>query len=80
MKRPRFGLQARFLCVAAAAVLVVIAIVAVLLARQAAAQRELLQASSSVVSQVFDDSVREQGTSLATSLAKDFAYTGRFTG
>ena len=69
MKRPRFGLQARFLCVAAAAVLVVIAIVAVLLARQAAAQRELLQASSSVVSQVFDDSVREQGTSLATSLA-----------
>ena len=69
MKRPRVGLQARFLCVAAAAVLVVIAIVAVLLARQAAAQRELLQASSSVVSQVFDDSVREQGTSLATSLA-----------
>lgn len=69
MKRPRFGLQARFLCVAAGAVLVVIAIVAVLLARQAAAQRELLQASSSVVSQVFDDSVREQGTSLATSLA-----------
>ncbi|MGX9719793.1 putative bifunctional diguanylate cyclase/phosphodiesterase [Stenotrophomonas acidaminiphila] len=69
MKRPRFGLQARFLCVAGAAVLVVIAIVAVLLARQAAAQRELLQASSSVVSQVFDDSVREQGTSLATSLA-----------
>ncbi len=69
MKRPRFGLQARFLCVAAAAVLVVIAIVAVLLARQAAAQRELLQASSSVVSQVFDDSVREQGASLATSLA-----------
>ncbi|WHL20298.1 putative bifunctional diguanylate cyclase/phosphodiesterase [Stenotrophomonas acidaminiphila] len=69
MKPPRFGLQARFLCVAAGAVLVVIAIVAVLLARQAAAQRELLQASSSVVSQVFDDSVREQGTSLATSLA-----------
>jgi len=69
MKRPRFGLQARFLCVAAGAVLVVIAIVAVLLARQAAAQRELLQASSSVGSQVFDDSVREQGTSLATSLA-----------
>ena len=29
MKRPRFGLQARFLCVAAGAVLVVIAIVAV---------------------------------------------------
>ncbi len=70
MKRPRFGLQARFLCVAGGAVLVVIAIVAVLLARQAAAQRELLQASGGVVSQVFDHSVREQGTSLATSLAE----------
>lgn len=69
MKRPRFGLQARFLCVAGGAVLLVIAIVAVLLARQAAAQRELLQASGGVVSQVFDDSVREQGASLATSLA-----------
>ncbi|MQP76276.1 EAL domain-containing protein [Stenotrophomonas sp. MYb238] len=70
MKRPRFGLQARFLCVAGGAVLVVVAIVAILLARQAAAQRELLQASSGVVSQVFDRSVREQGTSLATSLAE----------
>jgi len=70
MKRPRFGLQARFLCVAGGAVLVVIAIVAILLARQTAAQRELLQASSGVVSQVFDRSVREQGTSLANSLAE----------
>ncbi|WP_433851292.1 putative bifunctional diguanylate cyclase/phosphodiesterase [Stenotrophomonas nitritireducens] len=70
MKRPRFGLQARFLCVAGGAVLVVIAIVAILLARQAAAQRELLQASSGVVSQVFDRSVREQGASLANSLAE----------
>jgi len=70
MKRPRFGLQARFLCVAGGAVLVVIAIVAILLARQAAAQRELLQASSGVVSQMFDRSVREQGTSLANSLAE----------
>ncbi len=70
MKRLRFGLQARFLCVAGGAVLVVLAIVAMLLARQAAAQRELLQASGSVVSQVFDRSVRDQGTSLATSLAE----------
>ncbi|MCL7713897.1 putative bifunctional diguanylate cyclase/phosphodiesterase [Stenotrophomonas mori] len=69
MKRPHFGLQARFLCAAGGAVLVVIAIVVVLLARQAAAQRELLQASGSVVSQVFDHSVREQGRSLAESLA-----------
>ena len=69
MKRLRFGLQARYLCAAAGAVMVVLAMVAVLLARQAATQRELLQASAGVVGQMFDRSVRDQGESLATSLA-----------
>jgi len=69
MKPVRFGLQARFLCGAAGAVLVVVAMVTVLLTRQAATQRELLQASGGVVSGVFDRSVREQGTSLASALA-----------
>jgi len=69
MKPLRFGLQARFLCVAAAVMLVVVAIVAALLAGQAATQREVLRASNGVVDQVFDRSAREQGTALATSLA-----------
>ncbi len=70
MKRWRFGLQARFLSVVAATMLVVALIVAVLLARQTATQREVLRASGGVVSQVFDRSVREQGISLANSLAE----------
>ncbi|MGB3393840.1 MAG: EAL domain-containing protein [Stenotrophomonas sp.] len=70
MKPLRFGLQARFLCVAAAVMLVVVAIIAALLAGQAATQREVLRASNHVVEQMFDRSAREQGTALATSLAE----------
>ena len=70
MKPIRFGLQARFLFVAAAAMLVVVAIVAAVLAGQAATQREVLRTSDNVVSQVFDRSARTQGTALATALAE----------
>ena len=70
MKPIRFGLQARFLFVAAAAMLVVVAILAAVLAGQAATQREVLRTSDNVVSQVFDRSARTQGTALATALAE----------
>ena len=70
MKPIRFGLQARFLCVAAAAMLVVVAIVAAVLAGQAATQREVLRTSDNVISQLFDRSARTQGTALAMALAE----------
>lgn len=66
---PRFGLQARFLLLAAGALLVVILIVALMVMRQASAQREMLHTSSQVVSDVFDQGVRERGTALADALA-----------
>jgi len=69
MKRIGLGLQARFLLAMAGALLVVGAIVALLLARQALNQREVLRVSGAVVSQVFDQRLRDQGISLAESLA-----------
>ncbi len=69
MRRLFFGLQARFLLAAASAMLVVVVLVGLMLTRQAAAQREVLHNSREVVSEVFDQSVRERGTALAASLA-----------
>jgi len=69
MSTPRFGLQARFLAASAVVLLVVVAIVGLMLVRQAAAQREALRNSGEVLSQVFDQGVRERGTALANALA-----------
>lgn len=69
MSSPRFGLQARFLLASGTALLVVLAIVALMLVRQSAAQREALRNSGEVLSQVFDQGVRERGTALANALA-----------
>ncbi|MEN5207636.1 EAL domain-containing protein [Stenotrophomonas terrae] len=69
MKMPRFGLQARFALASGAALLVVLLIVSFMLVRQAAAQREALRNSDEVLSQVFDQGVRERGAALANALA-----------
>ncbi len=69
MRQLFFGLQARFLLAVGCALLVVMVLVGLMLTRQAAAQREVLHNSREVVSQVFDQSVRERGTALASSLA-----------
>jgi diguanylate cyclase (GGDEF)-like protein len=70
MNTPRFGLRARFMLAAGGALLVVLLLVVLMLTRQAAVQKEVLRSSGEVVSQVFDQSVRERGTALANALAE----------
>ena len=69
MKRARFGLQGHFLLVSAVALSMVLAIVVLLLQRQSALQRETDKASRDVIHELYEQSLRDRGQSLAKMLA-----------
>lgn len=73
MKRPRIGLQARFALAILLAAMLFMGVVALLLTRQSAMQREVAALGDTVLSELFERSVRNRAESLAGSLAEDLA-------